>query len=364
MTGTLPLAGFEVIRRTWRKLGPLFFCLGLGLFLSGCAQFVPQTAELRTVWPAEVPRSLELTDVPFFPQTEYQCGPAALATVLGSVGSKLVPDDLVKEVYLPGRQGSLQIEMMASPRRHGYVSWQMPPSYEALLRELAAGRPVLVLQDLGIWPIKQWHYAVVVGFDYESGTVFLRSGEKKREELPFTIFELTWKRSDYWAMVVTPPGDIPASASEISFLPSMMAFERTADAAASRRAWEAFQARWPGNAFAGVALGNRYYAAGDLDKARAVLQSAVDRNPQSAEAINNLAQVLSDMGRQDEALAVIDRAAGFKGPFADEVAATRAGIVEKQSAMRLKLSGYGAGAAPAAGARSPSLPEPPVLLKR
>jgi hypothetical protein len=352
------------MRRTLLRLGPLFFCLSF--FLGGCAQFVPQTAALRTDWPAGVPRSLELDGVPFFPQTEYQCGPSALATVLGSLGSSALPDELAKEVYLPGRQGSLQIEMLAAPRRHGFVSWQMPPSYQALLRELAAGHPVLVLQDLGIWPITQWHYAVVVGFDYESGTIFLRSGEKKREALPFTIFEVSWKKSDYWAMVVTQPGSIPATASEVSFQPAMMAYERTAQQAGSRRAWEAFSQRWPGNSFAGIALGNRYYAAGELQRARAVLQAAVDRNPESAEALNNLAQVLSELGRDDEALQVIDRATALKdGPFTAEIAATRAGIIERmQSSMRLKLSGYGGAGNTGAAAADSSSGTPPLSLKR
>ena len=363
MTGVFSFMGLEAMRRTVQRLGQLFFCLSF--FLGGCAQFVPQTAGLRTDWPAGVPRSLEVDGVPFFPQTEYHCGPAALATVLGSLGSSALPDDLAKEVYLPGRQGSLQVEMLASPRRHGFVSWQMPPSYEALLRELAAGRPVLVLQDLGIWPITQWHYAVVVGFDYESGTIYLRSGEKKREALPFTIFEVTWKRSGYWAMVVTPPGTIPATAGEPSFQVAMMAYERTADDAGSRRAWEAFNQRWPGNSFAGIALGNRYYAAGELDRAQVVLQGAVDRNPESAEALNNLAQVLSELGRDAQALQVIDRAAALKeGPFTAEIAATRAGIVERMNdATRLKLSGYGGAGNTRIAPTQSQQGVPPLLLK-
>ncbi len=285
--------------------------------------------DLRGDWPLDVPRALELNDVAFFPQTEYQCGPAALATVMDAAGVKVAPDDLVSEVYLPARKGSLQVEMLASPRRHGQVAWQMPARYDALLRELAAGHPVLVLQDLGIWPITQWHYAVVVGFNYEKGELYLRSGETKRQALPFTIFEVTWKRSGYWAMVVTPPGTIPATATEANYQGAMIAFERNASPAASRAAWEAFLARWPGHAFGSVALSNRYYAERNLKLAEVVLRQAQARNPDSAEVLNNYAQVLSDMGHNDEALATIDRAAAIKGPFADEVASTRSGILKR-----------------------------------
>ncbi|MES2974817.1 MAG: PA2778 family cysteine peptidase [Pseudomonadota bacterium] len=311
--------------QVWRWLG----LLCLLSFLGGCAQFVPQTISLREAWPPEVPRALELTSVPFFPQNEYQCGPAALATVMGSAGSKILPDNLVDEVYLPARRGSLQVEMLAAPRRHGLVPWQLPARYDALLRELAAGNPVLVLQDLGIWPVTNWHYAVVVGFDYETGMLYLRSGETERQMMPFTIFELTWKRGGYWAMVVNRPGSVPASATEASYLPAMMAFERTASPAASRDAWEAFLARWPGNAFASVALSNRYYAERRLPLAEFVLRQAAAKNADSAEILNNHAQVLSDMGHNDEALAVINRAAALNGNFAAEVADTRAGILRR-----------------------------------
>ena len=306
-----------------------FGAVCLVALLAGCAQFVPQTMELRSAWPSDVPRLLELRGVPFFPQTAYQCGPAALAIVMNAAGAKVAPDDLVDQVYLPARQGSLQVEMLAAPRRHGLVAWQLPASYDALLRELAAGHPVLVLQNLGLWPFDSWHYAVVVGFNYESGELYLRSGETERQALPFTIFEVTWRRSAYWAMVVVPPDRPPATATEVGYLPALLAFERGADHMASRRAWEAFVARWPANALASLALSNRYYAARELDKAEAVLRQAALNHPESAEVLNNLAQVLSELGRNDEALGFIDRAAELQGPFQADIAATRAGIIRR-----------------------------------
>ena len=297
--------------------------------LTGCAQFVPQTIELRSAWPTDVPRTLELREVPFFAQTAYQCGPAALATVMEAAGIKVAPEDLVDQVYLPARQGSLQVEMLTVPRRHGLVGWQMPPNFDALLRELGAGRPVLVLQNLGMWPFDSWHYAVVVGFNYESGELYLRSGETARLALPFTIFEVTWRRSGYWAMVVVPPEKLPATATESAYLQSLLAFERAASPVASRDAWDAFLSRWPANVLASIALGNQHYRAREFEKAEAVLRPAAQKHPGSAELLNNLAQVLSDMGRNDEALALIDRAATLKGPFEAEIIATREGILRR-----------------------------------
>ena len=146
-----------------RRVAGFFISIAV-LALGGCAQLVPQTISLRTAWPQGVKEHVIIPDVPFFPQTDYQCGPAALATILTYSGAPAKPDDLVSQVYLPSRQGSLQIEMLAAPRRWGRVPYALAPRYQDLLREIAAGNPVLVLQDVGpMWT--QWHYAVVYGFD-------------------------------------------------------------------------------------------------------------------------------------------------------------------------------------------------------
>ena len=214
--------------------------------LAGCAQMVPQTIALRTDWPQGVPQSSGIGNVPFFPQKEYECGPAALATVLAYSGVPVTPDPLVSQVYLPSRQGSLQLEMLATPRRYDRVSYPLAPRYADLLREVAAGNPVVVLQDVG--PLfTQWHYAVVNGFDYPSGTLFLRSGKLARQEMPFTYFERTWIKGGYWAMLVMPPDRIPVTATEERWMAAVLAMARVSKGDAAAKAYAAALKRWPDN---------------------------------------------------------------------------------------------------------------------
>jgi len=54
----------------------------LAVALAGCSLSPPLADGL----PATAPRSLELASTPFFPQEQYQCGPAALATQLVAGG--------------------------------------------------------------------------------------------------------------------------------------------------------------------------------------------------------------------------------------------------------------------------------------
>ncbi|HEY1289347.1 MAG TPA: PA2778 family cysteine peptidase [Burkholderiales bacterium] len=306
-----------------RLLAGVLVC-ACALALSGCASMWPQTAELRRALPQGIPESAELREVPFFPQEEYQCGPAALATVLAASGIKVRPEDLVPQVYLPERKGSLQVEMLAAARRHGAVSYQLAPRFEDLLRELAAGNPVIVLQNLSVG--EGWHYAVAVGYDYDAGRLVLRSGTTERELMPFTVQEVVWKRSNYWAMVALPPDRIAATADEGRWLSAVAAMERTGDAASARVAYASFLKRWPENVSAAVGLANSYYALGALPDAERVLRDAMKRAPDSVVVLNNLAQTLSDQGKNEEALPLIERAVertGSTGSYAKAVLDTR-----------------------------------------
>jgi tetratricopeptide (TPR) repeat protein len=314
--------------------------LAAGVFflalLGGCASLVPQTEALRQSRPAALPDRVELAEVPFFPQKDYQCGPAALATSLASFGVKVMPDELVGQVYLPARHGSLQVEMLAAARRYGLVSYPLAPRFEDLLREVAAGTPVIVLQNYGVWPFRIWHYAVVAGYDYDKGELLLRSGEKERLKIPFAIFEYTWKDSAYWAMVTVPPQRIPVTASEPAYLAAIAAMERVADPHAAKTAYATFLGRWPDNPSAVLGLANSHYALGELRPAEAVLRPAVERHPDSVALLNNLAQVLSDQGQQAEALGFVRRAKQLGGPLATTVAETEA-LIERRRGVAKPL---------------------------
>ena len=95
-----------------RRLLSLSVALAV-LWLSGCA------TPMRTQDAAfqGLPVRTELTATPFFPQEAHQCGPASLATALAAAGYPADLGKLGQQVYLPGREGSLQAEMLAGARR-------------------------------------------------------------------------------------------------------------------------------------------------------------------------------------------------------------------------------------------------------
>jgi len=295
------------------------------LFLGGCAS-TPQTRALPDASSDPLPRQAELAEVPFFAQEDYQCGPAALAMSLNAAGIKTTPEALVPEVYLPNRQGSLQVEMLAASRRHGVIAYQLAPKLIDLLTEVADGTPVVVLQNLGLSWYPVWHYAVVIGYDLDRAEIILRSGRERLQVLPMTTFEHTWRRGGYWAMVALPSGKIPDSAEEISFVSAVNAVEKIGYPERAQTAYLAALKRWPGNLVAQMGVGNTAYRMKDLARAEASFRQAIQDHPDAVAALNNLSQVLADLGRDEEALSFARRAVALGGPLKDIAQATLSNI--------------------------------------
>lgn len=296
------------------------------LLLSGCA--TPQVTLLDAHWPAELPAQVALSQVPFFPQEDYECGPAALAMVANAAGVKVTPDALVDQVYLPGRQGSLQPEMLAATRRQGLLAYPLQSSIENVLREVAAGNPVLVFQNLAfsIYPV--WHYAVVMGYDRARHVLLLHSGRTERMEISLFAFERTWARGQYWAMLALPPGQLPATAEPQAYATAAATLERT-DARGAQQAFAAALQRWPDERAALLGAGNSAYALGQREVAEQAYRQAVRKHPDFAEGWNNLAQVLMELGRRAEASRAIARAVALGGARRPEYLTLQAQIDQK-----------------------------------
>jgi len=288
--------------------GLLFSALGL----SGCATSL-QSDAMRKELQARYPAPVELKQVGFFPQEQYQCGPAALATVLTYTGVNVTADALTPQVYIPAREGSLQIEIIAATRRYDRVPYVLAPRLADLLTEIDAGNPVLVLQNLGVswWP--RWHYAVVVGFDVTTDDMILRSGTEARHRVPIAVFERTWERSTYWAVVVLPPDRLPQTAEPLRYLQSIVPFEQMAKWQIAQSAYDTALKRWPDSLGAAMGLGNSLFALGDRAAAAKAFAKATQHHPQSGDAWNNLAHVLGAMGKYDEAEVAIERAIAIGG---------------------------------------------------
>ena len=286
----------------YRSIAALLLCL----LLAACA--TPQQTIEISKSPPDIPLTRELESTPFYPQRDYQCGPAALATVINYHQPETTIEQLIPLVYIPALKGSLQLEMLAATSQFNRLAVKQDQKLTSILREVAAGNPVLVMQNLGFESYPFWHYAVVIGYDLEQQTIILRSGEIKRLVRPLSVFERTWQRSNYWSVVVVPPKIMPPTAKEDPYTRAIVAFEAKASRQAILTAYQTATKRWPRNYILQMGLGNAGYAVQDYAMAQQAFLSATEIQPERAQAWNNLAYALLQQGEKTQALSAIEKA--------------------------------------------------------
>ena len=299
------------------------------LALAGCA--TPQTdAVLRQH--GALPAQVELSDVVFYPQEENECGPASLAMALDASGMTVTPDELTPTVFTPGREGSLQTDMLAASRRNGRVAYPIH-DLRGIMTEIAAGTPVVVFQNLALSWYPLWHYAVAIGYDLNEQEIILHSGVTPHEHMALSTFEHTWERGGHWAIAVLPPDRLPATAQPSPYLTAVEGLEQAKQYDAAVQAYDTALKRWPDDLQALMGRGNALYALGRKTDAAQAFRVASQLHPDSAAAFNNLAHVLAELGSLDEAEIMARKAVAIGGPFAatarktlDEIMARRKGL--------------------------------------
>jgi hypothetical protein len=322
------------VQKARPRAGFLFCLLAAAACLGGCIS-LPQTEALRASPPGGLPPRVELAQVPFHLQDDFLCGPATLAMVFNAAGVNASVESVTPMVYLPGRKGSLQAEMLGATRRSGLVAYTPSPRLEAVLRELAAGTPVIVLLNLsGTRLLPVWHYAVLIGYDLEAGHVIARSGKRSRDEWKFGFLEFFWQDSNHWSMLALPPGRLPATAGDQDFALAVAALEQAGGRAQARTSYRALLQRWPDNLVGLIGLANVEYALKDLPAAERALRHAAKAHPQSAVAYNNLAHVLLELGQLRDAEAAARHAVSLAGPTLAEARKTLEAIEARRGSGR------------------------------
>jgi hypothetical protein len=187
------------MRMLWMAL-----CLGL---LAGCS----------SQWPATLAgdgERVRVAGVPFFPQDGFRCGPAAMAEVLNWSGLDIKPLSLEGQFYAvsdPRRT------LADAANRYGRLAYPITGT-GAMLTELAAGHPVVVLQNLGVDREPLWNCVVAIGFDRARNQILIHSGDQAGKRMSLRLFERLWSDADQWGLVVLKPGELPAAAAQADYV--------------------------------------------------------------------------------------------------------------------------------------------------
>ena len=124
--------------------------------------------------------------VPFLAQqSNDDCGPAALASLLAKKGMEIPLEIVTRGVYTPALGGSLLPDMENFARLQGFATHTGRGDLELLRRQIDTGRPVIIPVDMGVWRVSRPHYLVVFGYDEThflvhagvKGAIFIDAGE-------------------------------------------------------------------------------------------------------------------------------------------------------------------------------------------
>ena len=280
------------------------FLLGLSLCVPGCG--------LKGKDPARhfmMDRDGQhyISDVPFYAQEKYQCGPASLAMVLSRTGIEVTPEELKDDVFTPQRKGAMQHDLIAATRKHGRLAYEIYGMKE-LLSEVAHDHPVIVLQNMGLQWFPQWHYSVAVGYDPNTETMILHSGTTKDMHQHIQTFYNTWERSRFWGLLVLKPSDVPHTARQSRYLKAVFGLEHAGKREEAAKGYTAALSHWPKSLAAAIGRGNCLYNLGKIKEAEKAFRKALLKHPESPELYNNLAHVLMERGRLHQARKAIQQA--------------------------------------------------------
>jgi ABC-type bacteriocin/lantibiotic exporter with double-glycine peptidase domain len=174
--------------------GPVGFSFLILLMLLSCAG---PSSNLPTKG------SRTVDGVPFYPQEEYQCGPASLAGVLSYYGLKVTPAEIAAEIFSRHARGTLDMDMVFCAQKRGMKAEQYSGSIEDLRHNIDSRRPLIVLIDEGFWVYQKSHFMVLVGYGEKS--VLVNSGKEEHKVLSQDSFSKTWEGTKFWTLKITPP---------------------------------------------------------------------------------------------------------------------------------------------------------------
>jgi len=180
------------------KNSRVLFTLAALICLTGCAT--------TTVPLAEDAKFIE--KVPFFEQDDFQCGPAALATIINywhrknNTKEQLSVDSIIGAIYNMKVKGVLTLDLELYARELGFKSLQYSGTIEELKGNIDANVPIIILVDYGRGFFQQNHYIIVKGYTRDG--IILNSGGRENLVIRNESLLKIWKKTSFWMLVVKP----------------------------------------------------------------------------------------------------------------------------------------------------------------
>ncbi|GAA0854328.1 PA2778 family cysteine peptidase [Aliiglaciecola litoralis] len=282
-------------------------CIIAGLLLlSGC-QSTPQADALAKHKPTDIAFTKVIENVPFYAQQQYYCGPTTLSEVFNFYGENTSAEAIAPTMFIPKKQGTLQLEMISATRQFGFLPYSEKGSLERILYLVNQDIPVIVFQNLSIPLLPQWHYAVVIGYDLGSDEVILHTGVTQRHRMSFELFERTWSRGNYWLLAPLPTGKTNALLDPFKYISAAFDMLKVNKQHEAIKNLKAATEQWPKQWLPYLLIANHYLPT-QPEISVEWLAKGYDTGQYELAYMNNYAHALALIGCKQNALAVITKA--------------------------------------------------------
>lgn len=281
----------------------LLFCAALTT--TSCVYWTPIS---RT----PTPSATVIPNVPMQKWDIKSCGAGSLSSVLQHYGDQTTMDQW-QETLPKTRGGVMSIDLVLAAREKGFDASLVTGDADLIEAELRDGRPLILMLQVIQYPgssLDFFHYVVLDGYDEAKNLVRVQFGDGKARWAPIERLESAWAKTKH-ATILIRPGDPAAPA-----LRAAVQLEEEGKYALAAHAYREIVAEHPNSTIAWTNLGNAESRLGRRPAAEEAFRKALETNPDSADALNNLAWLLYEEKRYDEAEPLARKAVIEKAPDA------------------------------------------------
>ena len=276
------------------------------LLLASCVTLTPRSK-------APSPSAASIPQMPILKWGIESCGAGSLATVLQHYGDSTSMQQW--EATLPKtRGGVMTVDMLIAARQKGFDAQLVTGTPQLLTDELHSGRPVILMLQVIFGPGQAYdfyHYIVVDGIDAERGLIRTQWGDRQARWVSLARLEKAWSGGGHAAILIHPR----TSDDEVRIaLRNAIALEDDGKYAEAAARYREILAAHPESVVAWTDLGNAEEQLGNRTEAEEAFRRALKIDPTSRDALNNLAWLLYQQKRLDEAESLARKAVALPGP--------------------------------------------------
>lgn len=285
---------------TWAR--PLLIAAA-SLLTTACVYWTPMSHRPSTA--ANI-----IPNVPMQKWDIKSCGAGSLAAVLQHHGDTRTMDEW-QEILPKTRGGVMSIDLVLAARQQGFEANLVTGDPHLVEAEVRDGRPVILMLKVVGAPGKSFdffHYIVIDGFDPMRNTFRTQFGDGRARWTTMDRLEPAWRSTKHAAILVRPAD--PATEA----LRAAVRLEDEGKLALAADAYRTILEQHPASVLAWTNLGNAELRLGRRKPAEDAFRKAIELDAEQADALNNLAWLLYEEKRLEEAEPLARKAVLTKAP--------------------------------------------------